>query len=130
MAERFDLVATAAVEGARIAFSGFHSVTAEATKTVEELLVDAHDDTLALGRQTTSLVCDVASLSLAHARAMRDVRSPAELFELQSAFLHRHVALSMAQLRHLQAAAHSAADRMLRPARQAREPAATGFAGR
>ena len=99
----------------------------DATKTVEATLESAQAGSVELGLKAIDALRTNAENSLAHMEALLGVKSVAELFELQTAFLRKQAEVTVEQAKTMQEATRKVAEQVAAPGKSAAEKAMKGF---
>ena len=111
------------VEQSRQAYEQMRQSSDEATKTLESTLENAHSGSLALSRKAIDAMRRNAEMGFSHLESLAGVKSMAELIELQTSFVRRQVELVTDQAKEIQTLSQTAAQDMMRPARDAAQRA-------
>ena len=98
-----------------------------ATKTVEQTLETAQAGSVELSLKAIDTVRTNADSSLSHVGALLGVKSVAEMFELQTAFIHSQAEAAVDQAKDLQEAVRKVAEDVSQPGKTAYENAAKTF---
>ncbi|WP_136659660.1 phasin [Nitratireductor sp. XY-223] len=109
------------------AYDKLKTAAEDATKTVEQTLENAQAGTVELSMKAIDAARANADSSLTHLEALLGVKSVAELFELQSAFIRKQAEAAVDQAKELQEAARKVADQVSKPGKDAYEKAAKNF---
>ncbi|MDA4847588.1 phasin [Hoeflea poritis] len=109
------------------AYDKLKTAAEDATKTVEQTLESAQAGTVELSIKAIEAVRANADNSLTHLEALLGVKSVAELFELQSAFIRKQAEAAVDQAKDIQEAARKVADQVSKPGKDAYEKAAKNF---
>ena len=109
------------------AYAKMKTATEEATKTVETTLQTAQAGTVELGLKAIDALRTNAENSLSHMEALLGVKSVAELFELQTAFLRKQAEVAVEQAKSLQETSKKVAEKVSAPGKSAAEKAMKSF---
>lgn len=109
------------------AYAKIKEAADEATKTVEATLESAQAGTVEIGLKAIDALRTNAENSLSHMEALLGVKSVAELFELQTAFLRKQAELAVEQARTLQETSKKVAEQVAAPGKSAAEKALKSF---
>jgi phasin len=127
LTENFRDMAEKSTEKSKEAFGKMKDVAEDATKTVEATLQSAQAGTVELGLKTIDALRSNVETTLSHMEALLGVKSPSELFELQSAFFRKQTEIAVAQAKSLQEATRKIAESVIQPGKDAAEKAFSGF---
>lgn len=127
LTENFRDMAEKSTEKSKEAFGKMKDVAEDATKTVEATLQSAQAGTVELGLKTIDAMRSNVETTLSHMEALLGVKSPSELFELQSAFFRKQTEIAVAQAKSLQEATRKIAESVIQPGKDAAEKAFSGF---
>ena len=109
------------------AYAKMKDAAEDATKTVEATLESAQAGSVELGLKAIDALRTNAENSLAHMEALLGVKSVAELFELQTAFLRKQAEVTVEQAKTMQEATRKVAEQVAAPGKSAAEKAMKGF---
>ena len=109
------------------AYAKMKDAAEDATKTVEATLESAQAGSVELGLKAIDALRTNAENSLAHMEALLGVKSVAELFELQTAFLRKQAEVTVEQAKVMQEATRKVAEQVAAPGKSAAEKAMKGF---
>ena len=109
------------------AYAKMKEAAEDATKTVEATLESAQAGSVELGLKAIDALRTNAENSLAHMEALLGVKSVAELFELQTAFLRKQAEVTVEQAKTMQEATRKVAEQVAAPGKSAAEKAMKGF---
>lgn len=109
------------------AYAKIKEASDEATKTVEATLESAQAGSVELGLKAIDALRTNAENSLSHWEALLGVKSVAELFELQTAFLRKQAEVAVEQARTLQETSKKVAEQVAAPGKSAAEKAMKSF---
>jgi phasin len=109
------------------AYAKMKEATEDATKTVEATLESAQAGSVELGLKAIEALRTNAENSLSHMEALLGVKSVAELFELQTAFLRKQAEVAVEQARSLQETSKKVAEKVAAPGKSAAEKAMKSF---
>lgn len=109
------------------AYAKMKEAAEDATKTVEATLESAQAGTVEIGLKAIDALRTNAESSLSHMEALLGVKSVAELFELQTAFLRKQAELAVEQARALQETSKKVAEKVAAPGKFAAEKAMKSF---
>ena len=109
------------------AYAKMKDAAEDATKTVEATLESAQAGSVELGLKAIDALRTNAENSLAHMEALLGVKSVAELFELQTAFLRKQAEVTVEQAKTMQEATRKVAEQVAAPCKSAAEKAMKGF---
>lgn len=101
--------------------------TEEAGKTVEATLQNAQAGTVELGLKAIEMLRTNTENSYAHLEALLGVKSVAELFELQTAFIRKQAEVAVDQAKSLQETSKKVAESVAKPGKDAAEKAMSSF---
>lgn len=101
--------------------------TEEAGKTVEATLSSAQTGAVEFGMKAIDILRSNTESSYAHMEALLGVKSVAELFELQTAFVRKQAEAVVAQAKSLQETSKKVAEEVSKPGKAAAEKAMAGF---
>ncbi len=99
----------------------------DATKTVEQTFESAQAGSVELSLKAIDTIRTNADSSLSHVEALLGVKSVAELFELQTAFVRSQAEAAVDQAKDLQDAVRKVAEDVSKPGKAAYEKAAKTF---
>ena len=114
-------------EQTRTAYAKMKSAAEDATKSVETTVQSVQAGSVDLGLKAIDAVRTNTESSLAHMEALLGVKSVAELFELQTAFLRKQAEAAVEQAKTMQEASRKLAETMVKPAKDAAEKAVATF---
>ena len=109
------------------AYAKMKEAAEDATKTVEATLESAQAGSVELGLKAIDALRTNAENSLSHMEALLGVKSVAELFELQTAFLRKQAEVAVEQARTLQETSRKVAENVAAPSKSAAEKAMKSF---
>ena len=109
------------------AYAKMKEAAEDATKTVEATLESAQAGSVELGLKAIDAMRTNAELSLSHMEALLGVKSVAELFELQTAFLRKQAEVAVEQAKTLQETSKKVAEKVSAPGKSAAEKAMKSF---
>ena len=109
------------------AYAKLKDAADDATKTVDATLESAQAGSVELGLKAIDALRTNAENSLAHMEALLGVKSVAELFELQTAFLRKQAEVTVEQAKTMQEATRKVAEQVAAPGKSAAEKAMKGF---
>ena len=109
------------------AYAKMKEAAEDATKTVEATLESAQAGSVELGLKAIDALRTNAENSLSHMEALLGVKSVAELFELQTAFLRKQAEVAVEQARTLQETSKKVAEKVTAPGKTAAEKAMKSF---
>ena len=109
------------------AYAKMKDAAEDATKTVEATLESAQAGSVELGLKAIDALRTNAENSLSHMEALLGVKSVAELFELQTAFLRKQAEVTVEQAKTMQEATRKVAEQVAAPGKSAAEKAMKGF---
>lgn len=109
------------------AYAKMKEAAEDATKTVEATLESAQAGSVELGLKAIEALRTNAENSLSHMEALLGVKSVAELFELQTAFLRKQAEVAVEQARSLQETSKKVAEKVSAPGKSAAEKAMKSF---
>jgi phasin len=109
------------------AYAKMKEAAEDATKTVEATVESAQAGSVELGLKALDALRINAENSLSHMEALLGVKSVAELFELQTAFLRKQAEVAVEQARTLQETSKKVAERVSAPGKSAAEKAMKSF---
>lgn len=109
------------------AYAKMKEAAEDATKTVESTLESAQAGSVELGLKAIDALRTNAENSLSHMEALLGVKSVAELFELQTAFLRKQAEVAVEQAKTLQETSRKVAERVTAPGKSAAEKAMKSF---
>lgn len=109
------------------AYSKIKEAAEDATKTVEATLESAQAGSVELGLKAIDALRTNTENSLSHLEALLGVKSVAELFELQTAFLRKQAEVAVEQAKSLQETTKKVAESVAAPGKAAAEKAARTF---
>ena len=109
------------------AYAKMKEAAEDATKTVEATLESAQAGSVELGLKAIDALRTNAENSLSHMEALLGVKSVAELFELQTAFLRKQAEVAVEQARTLQETSKKVAENVAAPSKSAAEKAMKSF---
>jgi len=99
----------------------------DATKTIEATMESAQAGTVELGLKAIEAMRVNADSSLSHLEALFGVKSVAEMIELQTAFVRKHVELGVDQAKTLQETSRKVAENVAKPGKSAVDKAVSEF---
>lgn len=126
LGEAFRTMTQSSLEQSREAYGRMRSVADEATRTLEATVDQAHSGSLNLTRRAIEGLRAQAEMNFEHLQKLSTVGSFSELLELQTRYLRRQIELTTDQARAMQEMTRSAADDLMRPAREAAEQTSQG----
>ena len=109
------------------AYAKMKEAAEDATKTVEATLESAQAGSVELGLKAIEALRTNAENSLSHMEALLGVKSVAELFELQTAFLRKQAEVAVEQAKTLQETSKKVAEKVSAPGKSAAEKAMKSF---
>ena len=109
------------------AYAKMKEAAEDATKTVEATLESAQAGSVELGLKAIEALRTNAENSLSHMEALLGVKSVAELFELQTAFLRKQAEVAVEQAKSLQETSKKVAEKVSAPGKSAAEKAMKSF---
>ena len=109
------------------AYAKMKEAAEDATKTVEATLESAQAGSVELGLKAIEARRTNAENSLSHMEALLGVKSVAELFELQTAFLRKQAEVAVEQAKTLQETSKKVAENVAAPGKSAAEKAMKSF---
>ena len=109
------------------AYAKMKEAAEDATKTVEATLESAQAGSVELGLKAIEALRTNAENSLSHMEALLGVKSVAELFELQTAFLRKQAEVAVEQAKSLQETSKKVAEKVSAPGKSATEKAMKSF---
>lgn len=109
------------------AYAKMKEAAEDATKTVEATLESAQAGSVELGLKAIDALRTNAENSLSHMEALLGVKSVAELFELQTAFLRKQAEVAVEQAKSLQETSKKVAEKVSAPGKSAAEKAMKAF---
>ena len=109
------------------AYAKMKEAAEDATKTVEATLESAQAGSVELGLKAIEALRTNAENSLSHMEALLGVKSVAELFELQTAFLRKQAEVVVEQAKSLQETSKKVAEKVAAPGKSAAEKAMKSF---
>ncbi len=109
------------------AFAKLKTATEEAGKTVEATVQNAQAGSIEIGLKAIDVLRTNAESSLAHMEALLRVKSVAELFELQTAFIRKQAEVTVEQAKSIQETTKKVAEKLAKPAKDAAEKAMASF---
>ena len=109
------------------AFAKLKTATEEAGKTVEATVQNAQAGSVEIGLKAIDVLRTNAESSLAHMEALLRVKSVAELFELQTAFIRKQAEVTVEQAKSIQETTKKVAEKLAKPAKDAVEKAMASF---
>jgi len=109
------------------AYAKMKEAAEDATKTIEATLESAQAGSVELGLKAIEALRTNAENSLSHMEALLGVKSVAELFELQTAFLRKQAEVAVEQAKTLQETSKKVAEKVTAPGKSAAEKAMKSF---
>ena len=109
------------------AYAKMKEAAEDATKTVEATLESAQAGSVELCLKAIDALRTNAENSLSHMEALLGVKSVAELFELQTAFLRKQAEVAVEQAKSLQETSKKVAEKVAAPGKSAAEKAMKSF---
>ncbi|MBB1249899.1 MULTISPECIES: phasin family protein [unclassified Rhizobium] len=109
------------------ALAKMKEATEEAGKTVEATMHSAQTGAVEFGMKAIEILRANTESSYAHMESLLGVKSVAELFELQTAFVRKQAETAVAQAKSLQETSKKVADEVTKPGKAAAEKAMSGF---
>ena len=109
------------------AYAKMKEAAEDATKTVEATLESAQAGSVELGLKAIDALRTNAENSLSHMEALLGVKSVAELFELQTAFMRKQAEVVVEQAKSLQETSKKVAEKVSAPGKSATEKAMKSF---
>ena len=109
------------------AYAKMKEAAEDATRTVEATLESAQAGSVELGLKAIDALRTNAENSLSHMEALLGVKSVAELFELQTAFLRKQAEVAVEQAKSLQETSKKVAEKVSAPGKSAAEKAMKSF---
>lgn len=127
LSESFREFAEKGVTQTKEAYAKMKEAAEDATKTVEATLESAQAGSVELGLKAIEALRTNAENSLSHMEALLGVKSVAELFELQTAFLRKQAEVAVEQAKSLQETSKKVAEKVAAPGKSAAEKAMKSF---
>ena len=127
MQENFRDFAEKGAAQTKEAYAKMKEAAEDATKTVEATLESAQAGSVELGLKAIDALRTNAENSLSHMEALLGVKSVAELFELQTAFLRKQAEVAVEQAKSLQETSKKVAEKVAAPGKSAAEKAMKSF---
>ncbi|PYB77474.1 MULTISPECIES: phasin [Rhizobium] len=127
MQENFRDFAEKGAAQSKEAYAKMKAATEEATKTVEATVQTAQAGTVELGLKAIDALRTNTEHSLSHLEALLGVKSVAELFELQTAFIRKQAEVTIEQAKAIQETAKKVAESVAKPGKEAAEKVASTF---
>jgi len=127
LSESFRAFAEKGAVQTKEAYAKMKEAAEDATKTVEATLESAQAGTVEIGLKAIDALRTNAENSLSHMEALLGVKSVAELFELQTAFLRKQAEVAVEQARSLQETSKKVAEKVAAPGKSAAEKAMKTF---
>ncbi|MDH6265593.1 phasin [Rhizobium sp. SG_E_25_P2] len=109
------------------ALAKMKEATEEAGKTVEATMHSAQSGAVEFGMKAIEILRANTESSYAHMESLLGVKSVAELFELQSAFVRKQAETAVEQAKSLQETSKKVAEQVTMPGKAAAEKAMSGF---
>ena len=127
LSESFREFAEKGASQTKEAYAKMKEAAEDATKTVEATLESAQAGSVELGLKAIEALRTNAENSLSHMEALLGVKSVAELFELQTAFLRKQAEVAVEQAKSLQETSKKVAEKVAAPGKSAAEKAMKSF---
>ena len=127
LSESFREFAEKGASQTKEAYAKMKEAAEDATKTVEATVESAQAGSVELGLKAIEALRTNAENSLSHMEALLGVKSVAELFELQTAFLRKQAEVAVEQARTLQETSKKVAEKVSAPGKTAAEKAMKSF---
>ena len=127
LSESFREFAEKGASQTKEAYAKMKEAAEDATKTVEATLESAQAGSVELGLKAIEALRTNAENSLSHMEALLGVKSVAELFELQTAFLRKQAEVVVEQAKGLQETSKKVAEKVSAPGKSAAEKAMKSF---
>ena len=125
--ETFRDFAEKGVQQSKDAYAKMKAATEEAGKTVEATVQSAQAGSVEIGLKAIDALRTNAENSLSHMEALLGVKSVAELFELQTAFLRKQAELTVEQAKSMQDTSRKVVETLAKPAKDAAEKVMASF---
>lgn len=109
------------------AYAKMKTAAEDASKTVEATLETAKAGSVELGNHVINTLRANTETTFAHFEAVMGVKSVAELFELQSAFVRKSYETAVEQTKAIQEASKKVAEDLVKPGKEAAEKAMAAF---
>lgn len=119
LSETFRTMGERSLEQSREAYGRMRSAADEATRALEATLDNAHNGSLNLSKRAIDGWRTQAEMNFEHLQKLAGVRSMAEFIELQTRYMRRQMELATDQAKEIQSLTRTAAEDMMRPARDA-----------
>ncbi len=118
-AESFRDFADNGAQQSKEAFAKMKAAAEDAGKTVEATVQSAQTGSIELGLKAIDALRTNAENSLSHMEALLSVKSAAEFFELQTAFIRKQAELTGEQAKSMQETTRKVAETLAKPAKDA-----------
>ncbi|CAN7218075.1 phasin [Rhizobium sp. LjRoot30] len=115
------------VQQSKDAYAKMRVAADDAAKTVEATVQSAQTGTVDIGLKAIDALRTNAESSLSHMEALLGVKSAAEFFELQTAFIRKQAEVTVEQAKSMQEATKKFAESVSKPVKDAAEKAISGF---
>jgi phasin len=109
------------------AFAKMKTAAEDATKTVQSTMQTAQAGSVELGLKAIDALRTNAENSLSHMEALLGVKSVAEFFELQTAFIRKQAEVTAEQAKSIQETSSKVVETLTKPAKAAAEKAMASF---
>ena len=127
LTESFREFAEKGVQQSKDAYAKMRVAADDAAKTVEATVQTAQAGTVDIGLKAIDALRTNAESSLSHMEALLGVKSAAEFFELQTAFIRKQAEVTVEQAKSMQDATKKFAEQLSKPVKDATEKAISGF---
>ncbi len=109
------------------AYAKIKTVAEDASKTVEETMKSAQAGSVELGLKVIETARTNTDNALTHIEAMMGVKTVAELFELQTAFVRKQYEVAMEQAKSMQEIVKTVSETVAKPGKAAVEKTMSAF---
>jgi phasin len=127
MADSYREMADKSVNQTKEAYAKVKAAAEDTTKAIEATLENAQAGTVELSLKAIDTARMNAEASLSHMEALLGVKSVAQMFELQTAFMRKQAELMVDQTKVMQEAAKKVAEDVSKPVKAVSEKAMTEF---
>lgn len=129
MNEAFRTMTQRSVEQSREAYGRMKTAAEEATRTLENTMESAHNNSLQLSKRAIDAMRRNADLGFSHLERLMAAKSFAEVIELQTRYVRQQIETSTDQAKEMQSLTQSIAQDLLKPGREAFQRASEAAKG-
>ncbi|WP_235919025.1 phasin [Aureimonas psammosilenae] len=129
MNEAFRTMTQRSMEQSREAYGRMKTAAEEATRTLENTMESAHNNSLQLSKRAIDAMRRNADLGFSHLERLMAAKSFAEVIELQTRYVRQQIETSTDQAKEMQSLTQSIAQDLLKPGREAFQRASEAAKG-